>query len=303
MDRALRVWSVVKTVSDRADRSNLGLNSAGIAFFALLSLFPTMAALVMVWSLFADPVQLADLLGLLGEVMPAEAHAILSRQLSGLITAGTDETRGWAAIFSLMFAAWSAVSAIATLIRGVNSVYGIHHRPGLVRRILSAVGLTLVLFGPAIVAIVAVVVAPVALSVLPIERWTLVGAKIARMVLSVAAIVLALGLIYRYAPNRRGDRPGWLTPGTILAAVLWLAVSSAFSAYLARFSVYNEVYGSLGAMVALLMWLYLSAYVVLLGGALNAAIDHARDSEAKPIPAEMSPEAFGRTEPTAPASR
>ena len=126
------------------------------------------------------------------------------------------------------------------------------------------------------IAVVAVVVAPVVLSLLPIGWLAALGAGVARFALSIAAIVFALGLIYRYAPNRRGNRPPWLTPGALLAALLWLVASSAFSAYLARFSVYNEVYGSLGAMVALLMWLYLSAYVVLLGGAINAELDRAR---------------------------
>ncbi len=258
---------------DRMDRHNLGLIAAGVGFFSMLAIFPAIAAVVMVWSLVADPAQIDALIALGRDVMPAEVHAILARQVQSLAPAGAGGGLGWATLFSLGLALWSARAGVAALIRGLNAAYGTDHRPNMLRRVLAAAGLTLVLCAVAIFAIAAVVVAPIALALLPLGPFATVAAEVVRWILALAIIVFALGLIYRYGPNLRGHRPAWLTPGAAAAAALWLVVSVAFSVYLANFGSYNEVYGSLGAAVALLMWFYLSAYVVLLGGVLNAELD------------------------------
>lgn len=260
-------------VIDRMDRLNLGLMAAGVGFFAMLAIFPALAVVVMLWSFVADPAEIGALLDISADVLPPEVHKILSDQVQGVIAAASDSTLGLATFLSLALALWSARAGVAALIRGLNAVYRTENREGIVRRMAAAIGLTLVLCGSAIVAIAAVVIAPIIIALVPLGPSATMAAEVARWVVALTVIIFSLGLIYRYGPNKRKDRPKWITPGAVAAAILWLAVSLAFSAYLSNFSNYNEVYGSIGAAVALLMWFYLSAYVVLLGAALNVELD------------------------------
>lgn len=260
------IWDVM-------DRLNLGLIAAGVGFFAMLALFPTLAAIVLLWSLVADPVAINDLLAVAGEVVPPEVHHVLVDQINGVITAGSADRIGWATVISLGLAMWSARAGVSALIRGLNAAYDIQHRQSIWRRWAADVGVTLTICGLTFAAIAAVVVASVVIRFLPLGPLATVAVELARWVVAVGIIMVTLGIVYRFGPNRRGSRPQWITPGAIVATVLWMAVSVAFSIYLANFAHYNEVYGSLGAAVALLMWFYLSAYVVLMGGALNAAIE------------------------------
>ncbi len=267
------------------DQLNLSLIAAGIGFFGMLAVFPALATVVMIWSFIADPASIGALLDVARDVMPPEVFTIISDQIKGVTEAGRQGTLEWATLLSLGLAFWSARAGVAALIRGLNAVYGTDHRSGFLRRIASAIGLTIVLCGVGVFAIAAVVIAPLAIALLPIGPAAATVTEVARWIVTFVVIILALGLIYRYGPNKRGARPGWVTPGAVVAASLWLIVSLAFSIYLSNFASYNEVYGSIGAAVALLMWFYLSAYVVLLGGVLNAELDPQLQSTGKASPA------------------
>lgn len=260
------IWDVM-------DRLNLSLIAAGVGFFAMLATFPTIAAIVLLWSWFADPSQIDALLDVLAEIAPREVHEVIAGQVRGVIGAGTGGGVGWATLVSLLIAFWSARAGVSALIRGLNAAYDIGHRASIWRRYLADFGVTFSICGLALVAIAAAVVAPIAIAVLPLGVWATVAVELARWVVAVGSIMVTLGIVYRFGPNRRGHRPRWITPGAIAATVCWLVVSVGFSVYVRSFAHYNEVYGSLGAAVALLMWFYLSAFVVLMGGALNAAIE------------------------------
>jgi membrane protein len=266
LDAFWYIWDVM-------DRLNLSLIAAGVGFFAMLALFPALAAIVLLWSWVADPSQISSLLDLAGKVVPPEVHNVLMNQVAGVINAGSSRKLGTATLISLLVALWSARAGVSALIRGLNAAYDIGHRQSIWRRYLADVGVTLTLCALTFVAIAAVVVAPVIITILPLGTLATVAAEITRWVVAIGVVMITLGIVYRYGPNRRGRRPKWITPGAIVATVLWMAVSIAFSVYVRNFAHYNEVYGSLGAAVALLMWFYLSAYVVLMGGCLNAAIE------------------------------
>ncbi|SPH23484.1 hypothetical protein DEA8626_02547 [Defluviimonas aquaemixtae] len=269
-----RVWNGM-------DELNLGLIAAGVGFFIVLGIFPALGAAVLIWSLVADPAEIRGLLESSRSLMPDQVYDIFYQQVTGLIESGSGATLGWATLISIGFAMWSAMSGVASLVRGINAAYGISHRPGTVRRILSAAGLTLALCGPALLAVVVVLVAPVVLSLINLGPVTEIALFILRWAIAFAVITFAFGLLYRYAPNRRGSRPAWITPGAVGAGFVWLIVSVGFSIYLGNFGNYNKVYGSLGAAVALFMWFYLSAYVVLLGGAFNAELEQADSTRAQ----------------------
>ncbi len=266
LDAFWYIWDVM-------DRLNLSLIAAGVGFFAMLALFPALAAIVLLWSWVADPAQISTLLDLAGKVVPPEVHSVVMNQVAGVINAGSSGKIGTATVISLVVALWSARAGVSALIRGLNAAYDIGHRQNIWRRYLADIGVTLTLCALTFVAIAAVVVAPILITVLPLGTLATVAAELARWVVAIGVVMVTLGIVYRFGPNRRGRRPKWITPGAIVATVLWIAVSIAFTIYVRNFAHYNEVYGSLGAAVALLMWFYLSAYVVLMGGCLNAAIE------------------------------
>jgi membrane protein len=266
LDAFWYIWDVM-------DRLNLSLIAAGVGFFAMLALFPALSAILLLWSWFADPSQINALLDLADEVVPPEVYEVVSNQVAGIINAGSSGKIGTATIISLVVALWSARAGVSALIRGLNAAYDIGHRQNIWRRYMADIGVTLTLCGLTFVAIASVVIAPVVIAILPLGPWVTVAAEIARWVVAIGVVMMTLGIVYRFGPNRRGRRPKWITPGAIVATILWMVVSVAFGVYLRNFAHYNEVYGSLGAAVALLMWFYLSAYVVLMGGCLNAAIE------------------------------
>lgn len=265
---------------------NIGLISAGVAFFALLSLFPALTALVSVVGFLFDPAVVEAQLALLSEFVPEDAFDLIARQLASLIAANEGGI-GIATLLPLALALWSARLGIGALMTGLNAAHDVPNRSGL-RHILVAVVLTGTLIAVAITAIVAIVVLPVVLALLPLGRFTALALSAGTWTAAISVLVFGLAIVYRYGPNRHPRRP-WFSPGLALAVGLWVPASMAFSWYLSSFGTYNEIYGSLGAVVALLMWFYIGAYSVLLGALLNAAKDRdAPDRDNVETPDEAS---------------
>ncbi|MDT0684024.1 YihY/virulence factor BrkB family protein [Roseicyclus sp. F158] len=253
------------------DEKNLFLMAAGVAFFSMLSLFPGLAALIAIWSLVSDPSVVEAQLILLANFVPAEAYKLIGDQVRAVTSSSTD-TMTWASVLSLLFALWSARLGVDALMRGVNAVYRESNRGGL-RHILAAVVLTLSLVALGIVTLGTVIVTPIVLALFPLGPIAGVVAQVMRWLIAGVVMLIALALVYRFGPNRRGARAAWITPGAFLALLLWAGASVAFSIYLTNFGNYNQVYGSIGAVIALLMWLFISAFAVLLGASLNAALE------------------------------
>jgi len=267
-----RIWyHAAKGVFFELNNNNLGLISAGVAFYGMLAIFPAVAAVIAIWGFFADPLTVAEQLDVLRGFVPGDAYAILDQQVSALINANSS-TLGWATVISLGAAIWSSRAGVAALIRGLNAIYRERNREGL-RQIAAAFGVTFLLIGVALIALACVVILPIVLAILPLGPITTLLIASARWIIALGVVVGALGVVYRYGPNRRHARPGWLTPGAIVAIIIWGAISYGFSYYLSNFGNYNQIYGALGAVIALLMWLYLSAFSVLLGASLNAELE------------------------------
>ncbi|GAW35140.1 hypothetical protein RA2_02200 [Roseovarius sp. A-2] len=265
-------WRVLRRVAGESDSRNLGLIAAGVAFYTMLSIFPAIAALIAIWGIAADPQTIASQLGMAQQLLPAAAYGLVEAQTEALIRSN-DSTLQLTSVISLLLAVWTARNGVAALVRGLNAVYREEHRRNPLWRYVVAIGLTLLLIGVAIIAFAAVILVPIILSlmVLPFGVEALISAL--KWVILLGVVLFSIGLLYRHGPNRRGARVAWITPGAVLALVTWAAGSVAFSIYLRNFGSLNEVYGSIGAVIALLLWLYLSAYVVLLGALLNAEIE------------------------------
>lgn len=247
---------------------HLTLIAAGVAFYTMFAIFPGMAATIAIWGTVADPAVMRTYLDLIHGLIPDAAFAILESELSQLLAARSTGF-GWATGLSLAVALYSLNSGVAALIGGLNAIEGRGPRPGL-RGIAVSVTLMLALIAMILVGLATVVLVPAALRLLPLGPVNALVLTILPWIVLFMIVLMALGLFYRWGPDRGADRHGWITPGAILAAALWAAASFGFSTYLAYFGAYNRVYGSIGAVIALLMWLYIAAYIVLLGAVLNA---------------------------------
>ena len=263
--RAL-IAAVYKAIDDR----NLSLIAAGVAFFGLFAVFPGMAATIALWGYFSDPAVVLAYLDVAAEFIPAQAFSLLEGQLRTLIAAN-DSALGWASVVSLMVALYSAHAGVAALVQGLNAIHGRRRRGGL-SRLLVSVALTFALIGVVVTALLTVIVVPVALALVslgPFEEWLISALP---WIVMFVMVLGTLAMLYRFAPSKVDGRDPWVGPGTLLAALMWAGASIAFSIYLANFNTYNRVYGSIGAVIALLMWFYISAYTVLFGAAVNAEL-------------------------------
>lgn len=264
-------YEITRQVIDDIGEKNASLISAGVAFYGLFAIFPAIAATISLFGLFADPVVVNEQLDLMAGLMPPGVFSLFRNQIDGLLGAG-DATLGVTTLVSIAIALFSARTAVAALIQGLNAIFERPNRSS-IRHLLVALWMTTCLIAMTIVALLMVVVAPILLAILPFGADTQVLIDVIRWSVAILVLFVALGVLYRYGPNRKFARLGWITPGAFLVVILWIAMSAAFTAYVANFSTYNEVYGSIGAVIALLMWFYLSAFLILLGGALNVTLD------------------------------
>lgn len=264
---------LVPAVWAAMDERHLGLIAAGVAFYAMLAVFPGLAVLISVWGWFSDPSVIRDYVAIAQEFVPADAIHLIEDELVRILS--SNRALSWATLVSVAVGFWSAWSAVMALIDALNAVHAHEHRSGLARYLFPLV-MTFALTGLFLSALAAMVGVPALLAVLtlgPYEAWLLKALPTTVLILG---LLIFLGMFYRWAPNVE-YRPSWITPGALLAAVLWSIVSIAFSIYLSYFGTYARVYGSIGAVVALLVWFYLSAYIVLLGGVVNAEISRIRN--------------------------
>ena len=261
------VYTMIAALLRRSNRAELGLIAAGVAFFGFLAIFPTVAVVISVWGFVADPAVIRGELELLQDFLPADAFVLLSRQIDGLLSANNRQL-GWTTILSTLLAFWAARSGAASLIQGLNAVHHLPQRTGLWHQV-QALLMTILLIGLALAAMLAAVVGPLVIGLLPLGQFAAITLELANLVLGAAALVLGIALTLRFGPNR-ALAPPLFTRGLLLAIILWAMASRGFVIYLANFNTYNQVYGSIGAVAALLMWLYLSVYAVLIGAAYDA---------------------------------
>jgi membrane protein len=261
--------------------------AAGVAFYSLLAIFPAVAAFVSLYSLIADASTIDSHLSLVSGVLPGGAVDILHEQLTKL-EAKSNTKLGLGFLFGLGVALWSANAGMKAIIDALNVVYDEKEKRSFLRLTAISLLFTLIAIVSLIFALGAVVVAPIVLSFAGISGVSGVLITVLRWPLLLLLATVALAAIYRYGPSRREARWRWLTVGSVGAAVAWSLSSALFSWYIANFGAYNATYGSLGAVVGMMMWMWISAIVILLGGELNAEIEHqtARDSTigaAKPL--------------------
>lgn len=282
-NHAKTAFSFMMGLKNRIDRANLSLVAAGGAFFAMLSLFPGLAAVIALLGFLVAPEIVDDQLHLLEDFMPGDAFALMQDQIKRLVSTSTS-TLGWATGISTLAALWSARRGTDAVIRAVNAVYYAPMRGGM-RAMAVAFLITLALTFVVVVAILTMLVLPLTLTFLPLGPYAGFTLQVARWLLALAVVLSGIWVLYRFAPNTRGARVRFLNTGAVLAVLVWGVASWAFSYFLANFGNYNQIYGSIGAVIALLMFLYITIFVVLLGASVNAEIfEHVQTRRAAKAP-------------------
>lgn len=269
-------------------RDNISLIAAGVAFYAFLAFVPLLAALVLSYGLVADPASVVSHMKSLTQAMPAEAAAIIGDQLKSVVeTSGSK--KGFGLLIALALALYGATKGATSIMTATNVAWDVEETRGFIKRTAlsliftagAVLGLLLAILGISITGFVEHLLptsSPVIHTLLRIAFW----------IPAAAAVSFGIAILYRYAPNRRPTPPWrWLSPGSIGATLIWLAATVGFGFYVSNFGNYNATYGSLGAVIVFLTWLYLSAYILLMGAELNAEVE--RQTE-KPAAAQEKPE-------------
>ena len=267
--RIRSLWTVASRVIRRMSQDNLSLVAAGVAFYAMFAVFPALGALVSIYGLFGDAHVVQTQVSQLSALLPHETAKLINDVLTALLAKPSSKLNA-GLLFSLGVAIWGARAGTSSLIAGLNIAVEKPERRSVFVTEGIAIGLAFGAIIFAIVALTTVAVIPLALSHLELDPTLATGLAYSRWPILAAFILLALDVIYRFGPSLRAPHWRLVSTGTLFAAILWIAGTWIFSAYVTRFGSYDTTYGSLGAVVVLLLWFWLSALIVLLGATVDA---------------------------------
>ncbi len=264
---------ILMRVKDRIGEDNVSIVSAGVAFYFFLALFPAIAAIVSIYGLVVEPAEVEQQLKQAADVLPAQAHEIISGILKQ--TAGkSSEALSWSLVISILFSLWSANKATTAVFTGVNIAY--HEKDE--RNFFLRIGLTLLFtLGAIITGIIAVgfvIAFPALIDKLGLPSLLQNGLALLRWVVLAGIVYFAFILLYKFAAHRATPKMKWVNPGAIFATVVWLAGSLLFTFYINNFGNYDQTYGSIAAVIILMLWFFLTGFIILLGAELNSEIEH-----------------------------
>ncbi len=263
---------VARRTKDDIKQDNVGLLAAGVGFYAFLSLFPALTALVSIYALFADPSQIEQQVQATSGVIPEQAQAIVQSQLQR-ITSSSSGALGLGAIIGILAALWSANKATKGLFQALSVVYGEKEERSFFKINGQSFLMTLGMVVVGLLAIFLIAIFPAIVSALGLGAGAGTLTTLARWPLLVIVVLLGFAALYKYGPDRDSPKWQWASPGALLATGLWLVASIGFAIYAQNFGSYNKTYGVLGAVVVLMLWLFITAYVVLIGGELNSEME------------------------------
>lgn len=272
VDMPPAAWqAILKRVYVMTGFHNLGLLSAGVAFYAFLAVVPLIASVVLVYGLLGDPQTVARSLDLLAGFAPPDVLSIVRRQLLAVIETGTS-TKGWGLLLALLLSLYGAMQAASSMMSALNVIYEEDETRSYLRRMAVAAGITMCMIVLAVTGVVAVTLFALARTLLSPFLGDVASllVQVLTWILSGAMVSAIFAIFFRFAPDRRAAKWRWLTLGSIVATMLWVLITLGFGFYVANLSSYNATYGSLAAVVVFLVWLSWSAYAVLLGAELNA---------------------------------
>ena len=263
------LWRVYGNVSDH----RILALAAGMTYYSILAIFPALAALVAIYGLFTDPASIAKHLDVVSGFIPGGAAEVAREQLTRVASKG-GSTLGFTFAIGLIISLWSANAAMKALFDTFNIVYDEQEKRGFLKLNAMSLGFTLAGIAFILSALAAVVVIPIILEYLGLSNAAGLLIRIARWPAMFLALAIGLSFIYRFGPSREAPRWRWITWGSAAATIMWIVASALFSFYAANFGTFNETYGSLGAAIGFMTWLWISAIAILLGAELNAEMEH-----------------------------
>lgn len=259
-------------LKDEIASDHVGLIAAGVAFYALLALFPAVTALMALSGLVLEPAEVTAQLENLTQLIPQEAAQIIMDQ--AVAVAGSNQSGlGVAFVIGLLLAIYSASKGMSSLMEGLNVAFDEEEERGFIKKTLWTLGLTLFLIFGLLLGLVAALAVPAILNIMSLPDWLATVLALSRWLILALMTVFGLAVIYRYGPCRDDAEWKWLSPGAIGACVIWIVASIGFAIYVRNFGSYNESFGSMAGVIILLMWLWISAFIVLLGAELNAEME------------------------------
>tara|TARA_B110001454_G_scaffold13596_1_gene12320 strand:+ start:7274 stop:8239 length:966 start_codon:yes stop_codon:yes gene_type:complete len=264
---------ILLRVRNRLDTDNLGLIAGGVAFFFLLAIFPAISAMVAIYGLVNDPTDMQEQFQSFSQLLPTEASEIILSQLQE-VTRQSSASLSMGALLGMLFAFWSSMKGMLAMIRALNVVNLEDEKRGFFELRFFAFFLTVCSVIFVVVCLFLIAFIPLLLNNLGLASFSETLFSLLRWPLLTVMILVMLAIIFRFAPSRNNARWVWIMPGTLVAVVLWLIGSILFSWYTSNYAQYNATYGSLGAVIVLLLWFYLTAYIVLIGGVLNSEMEH-----------------------------
>lgn len=262
-------WRLIQNVQ----QSYLDLIAAGVAFYYLLALFPALAAAVSMYGLFLDPRVISAQIEEMSRFVPPDALAIISTQTNKLVET-TNATLSVSFLFSLALALFSATKGMSALIKGFNVAYKEKERRGFFKLTLINYSLTVIMMLYFLLAVTVVAGVPIVLHWLRVDAELQSGLLLVRWPILFVMAYLGLEILYRYGPCRENARWRWLSYGSFIATSCWILICTGFSVFVQTLGNYAETYGSLGAVIVLLLWFWLSALMILVGAEINATIEH-----------------------------
>ena len=266
-------WEILKRVAAQVSTDRIMTEAAGVTFFSLLAIFPAIAALISLYGLFADPRTVSDHLAAMDGLLPGGGLDIIKEQVKSL-TSGEPKQLGFGVLFGFATSLWSANQGIKSLFDALNIVNDEKETRGFLHRTALTLAFTLGALVFIVLALAAVVAIPAILAFVGLGGVLDFILQVARWPVLLAAIGLFLALIYRFGPSREAAKWRWISWGSAFAAVAWVIGSAGFSWYVSNFGSYNKTYGSLGAVIGFMTWIWISTIVILVGGELNAEMEH-----------------------------
>jgi membrane protein len=289
-----RGWlQIVKRAWAENKADNMPIIAAGVAFFGFLSIFPALIATISIYGLVASPDTVSRQIESLSGQLPREAQQLLSTQLNNIV----DNSGGAltvSLIVSILAALWSAAGGTGNLITAVNIAYDEVETRSFIKRKALALGLTLGAIVFVLVTFALIAVVPIVLDALPLGIVGTILAQVVRWVLLLGVVAGALAVLYRVAPDRDAPKMRWVSLGSVVVTVIWAVVSLLFSLYVNNFGSYDKTYGAIAGVIVLMLWLYLTCYLVLLGAEINAEAEHQTAADTT----EGAPEPMGRRDAT-----
>jgi len=270
-------WAGWKQIVKRAwaenSADNMPIIAGGVAFFGFLSIFPALIALISLYGLVASPDTVARQVENLSAQLPDEAASLIETQLEAIV-ANSSSALSISLVVSILAALWSASGGVGNVITAVNIAYDEAEARGFVKLKLTSLALTLGAIVFVLVAFGLLAVVPAVIEALGLGVVGTVLAQVARWLLLLAAFAGGLAVVYRVAPDRDAPRLSWVSLGSVVVTVVWALVSVGFALYVNNFGSYDKTYGAIAGVIVLMLWLYLTCYLVLLGAEINSEAEH-----------------------------